>query len=266
MKAEMSLEDAKHIIDICKELGTKAVTITGGGEPLLYPHIEEIIKYFHEKDIKIGFVCNGLSFDSMDPEVFNLVTWCRISNDDFRELVGAYKQSLVRIVENAPDVDWAFSHVVSKSPNAEEIERVVQFANEHGFTHVRLVSDLFEPENIPMDFIRGFLVSRKVDDRLVIYQGRKEYERGGDCYICYLKPFICADRRVTTCCGSQYALEPPTYDFPQELTLGDAFDLKEIIAHSNIPFDGSICAKCYYMTYNRVLEGLLSDIRHREFV
>jgi len=57
-----------------------------------------------------------------------------------------------------------------------------------------------------------------------------------------------------------------TRDLPDELCLGDAADIEGIIDRSNIPLDGSICMKCYYMNYNILLRGMLKSVVHKEFV
>jgi MoaA/NifB/PqqE/SkfB family radical SAM enzyme len=265
-KTEMSLDDAHKIIEILFLLGCKSVTITGGGEPVLHPNINEIIQRFLDFYIEVGFVTNGLLLKNVDYSIFKNITWCRISNDDFRVFDNKYKDQLEEIIYCCPDVDWAFSHVVSERYNIEEIVKIVLFANRNNFTHVRLVADLFNTENINMSEIKDKLNKRGVDDSLVIYQGRKNPEHGGDCYICYLKPLIGADCQVYNCCGVQYALKDSTRNLPEELSLGSAFDLPEIISNSSKAFDGSICHKCYYMNYNRVLSGLLSDIKHKNFI
>ena len=265
-ETEMSLEDATTIINDLARLGCKGVTITGGGEPILHPHINTIIELFIEAGIEVGFVSNGLLLHTVDPEVFNKVTWCRISNGDFRTFTDNYKEKLQEIVSACPDVDWAFSHVVSDKHNIDEMVRIITFANENNFTHVRLVADLFNPDDINMDLVKNGLEEKWIDIDKVIFQGRKDPEHGGPCYICYLKPLIGADCRVYNCCGVQYALEEPTKNLPKELSLGSAFDLEEIMNESHHAFDGSICHKCYYMNYNRVLGGLFDDIEHQSFV
>lgn len=257
---------AKKIINLCKQLGTKSVTITGGGEPLLYKQFNELIEYFWVKKIKIGLVSNGLLLHCAVPETINKLTWCRISNSDERSFNDVYKKKLSNVVNAAPDVDWAFSHVVSTAPNIDEIIKVIDFANEHHFTHVRLVSDLFQPESVDMQRLKTKILQKGLDDSKVIYQERKAYARGGDCYIGYLKPLIGADAKVYACCGVQYALERPSKNLPEELCLGEALDMENIIARSSEPLNGTICSKCYYMNYNILLKGLLKEVEHKEFV
>jgi organic radical activating enzyme len=263
---EMDYELVKQIIDKFKKEGSKSVTITGGGEPILYPHFGDMINYLDERNIKVGLVTNGLLLHTVDKSVLRKMVWCRISNGDDRTFSDQYRSRLEKVITDAPDVDWAFSHVISDKPNLDEIARVVQFANQFKFTHVRLVADLYQPEEIDMNAIRQTLGEMGIDDKLVIYQGRKAYDRGGDCYICYLKPLIGPDAKLYACCGVQYALETPGRDFPEELCLGDAIDIDKIIANSHSPFNGSVCAKCYYNNYNILLKGMLKEVAHREFV
>jgi organic radical activating enzyme len=263
---EMDFDLACNIIELCRIAGTKAVTITGGGEPLMYPRFSDLVDFFNKNAIKIGLVSNGLLLHKIPPETLDKITWCRISNDDQRTFSDNYKKQLSSVVANSPGVDWAFSHVVSAEPNVDEIVRIVEFANTHEFTHVRLVADLFQPESVDMDILKRSLKTREVDDNKVIFQGRKAFERGGNCYIGFLKPLIGPDAKVYACCGVQYALETPSKDLPQELCLGDALNINEILARSANPLDGSICVKCYYMNYNTLLSGMLKSVVHKEFV
>jgi len=260
----MDFEDAKRIIDICAGLGTKAVTITGGGEPLCYPYFDELVNYFISRNIQIGLVTNGLLLHKAKADTLQKMTWCRISSGDDRAFSRQYSNSLHKAVSMAKNVDWAFSHVASSRPNMETIRRMILFANEHNFTHIRIVSDLFNPEEIALDAIKENL--NGIDDSLVIYQGRKEYTTGGDCYIGYLKPVIAPDLKVYACCGVQYASVIPARDMHMDFSLGNAYDLAEIIGKSRTPFSGEKCAKCYYDNYNQILSSMLKDIRHREFV
>lgn len=197
-KTEMSLKDARKLIEIMKNLGTRSVTITGGGEPLLHPHFSEIIKAFNEADIEVGLVCHGLELRCDSP--LEEIVWCRISNADHRSLTGKYLKRLNDVVETFPNIDWAFSHVVSADPNFNEIHRIIEFANLHNFTHVRIVADLLNYHNVNLGIVEKAMKNRGIDDSLVIYQGRNKPTKGGDCYICYLKPIIGADCKVYTCC------------------------------------------------------------------
>lgn len=265
-KLEMSFADACTIIGSLEQLGCKVVTITGGGEPVLHPHFSGIVEQFWERGIALGMATNGLMLRTVSVQTLSRFTWIRISNDDSREFTSEYENQLITTIAKASTVDWAFSHVVAKEPNFKEIRRVVRFANEHDFTHVRLVSDLFDVEDVCLQDVEINLREYSIPMDRVIFQGRKEFVQGGDCRIGYLKPLIGPDCKVYACCGVQYALDPPSYDLPEELCIGDALKLREMYQGKQKPMDGSVCSVCYYSAYNEAIANMLEPLEHVDFV
>lgn len=258
---EMDLPTAESIIFRLAQLGCRAVTITGGGEPLLHEYLPEMLAQFRLMDIKIGLVTNGLLLDRLSVEDLSTLTWCRISNGDERTITPSYRRTLEDTIARGPKVDWAFSHVLSEHPNLPEIRKLVEFANEHQFTHVRIVADIFQARDISFDSIREELLG--IDQR-VIYQPRNAPVRSSLCAIGYIKPVIAPDFNIYHCCGVQYAMEEPRRDLPQELCMGSAKNLDDLYVAPKV---WSVnCARCYYEAYNKVLRPLLGDIRHEEFL
>jgi len=264
---EMSVRDAMQIISHLAEMGCEAVTITGGGEPLMHKGLPEIIEMFKLNKIRVGLVTNGRLLGSLDRRTLSALSWCRISNDDSRHFPDMYAASLLKVIDS--NCDWAFSHVVSQNPDMESIAKLVLFANDNGFTHVRLVADLYHPKDVDVEAVRVELKRRNIDDSKVIFQGRKNPVRGGECFIWKVKPLIAADCKVYACCGVQYAIEGSSRDMPKELCLGSAFNMSEIWSR-RYSLDGSICDKCYYSNYNRILEAAVGShcmkLEHREFL
>jgi len=257
-KKQLSLEEIKWVLDVCAERGAKAMTITGGGEPLLHPQINEILRYADKKKIEVGLVTNGILFKRL--EYHKNLVWCRISSADDRT---PDYDSIEYGISINPQVDWAFSHVVTKNPNYIIIQDLIDFATKHKFTHVRLVSDLLDLKDVPsMKFIKKHL---KNDGR-VIYQGRKDSTRGvTKCYISLLKPVICPEG-IFPCCGAQYAFKGQSRDMVDRMKMGDIKDLPEIL-DEQINFDGLFCDVCYYQQYNQILSLLKEgDVKHVNFV
>ncbi len=58
----ISLANAKKIVRKLKKSGIEYVKLSGG-EPLLYPHIRELIDYIHKKGMKIDLQTNGSLID-----------------------------------------------------------------------------------------------------------------------------------------------------------------------------------------------------------
>ncbi len=73
-----------------KRRGLKSVMISGG-EPFLHPNIKEIIKFIHNKKLKIKFATNGIILDKMELELLKLI-------DDFSiSLDSANKETYLKI-------------------------------------------------------------------------------------------------------------------------------------------------------------------------
>lgn len=259
---EMPLNKAISVIQELAYLGCKAVTITGGGEPLCHKGLTVMLEAFHQNNIQVGLVTNGRLLNDLSIYTLNKLTWCRISHGDERHFDLDYQQ-ILSYATQATKVDWSFSYVVGSSPNLLNLVQVVDYANRKNFTHVRLVGDLLHPEEIDFEPIHRVLEGK---DSKVIYQPRKEYTRGKDCLIGYVKPLIAPNFNVYMCCGVQYALEPMTKDLPDELCLGSALNLRDI--YSNPSPQKVSCVRCYYQNYNELLKTLsrLDSIAHRDFI
>lgn len=261
---ELSKDDLEGIVDMCKELGTKGITITGGGEPLLHPYINELIRSIHNKGMKIGLVSNGKQLDRLEPENINLLTWYRISFDTNRKLDDTFIQNLDRIVEANKTCDLAFSYVVSSKTDGKDLKRLVEYANTHKFSHVRVVEDIFNPGISSMREIKELLGDTNTD--LVVFQGKKEHVRGErDCLISLVKPFIGADGYIYPCCGITYAHNDEQKREPASMRMGHWKDLPSIINEQK-NYNGTLCDKCYYPEYNAVLKAVKGDIKHEEFI
>lgn len=268
--SEMSRIDLAKTINMMADELTDSVTITGGGEPLMFPFFSDMMDMLQYEGIKSGLVTNGILLPYADIRALKYLTWCRISYGDDREHWSQnFKDSMEYTVRQLPHVDWALSYVVSLEPDIDKLMGILRFSDYLGFTHVRIVADLMHPEDVPMEYVKQQLDTVLCSIKTpVLFQDRQKPELGSDCYICYLKPVITPDLKVYACCGAQYALDVPSQKFPEELCIGSVDTLSEIIrSHSRRPFDGSKhCKRCYYGNYNRALKALITDLQHQEFV
>lgn len=256
---------AKILMD-ARECGCRAVTITGGGESLLYPHIRETIALCRCLGIQMGLVTNGYFLGEFT-DILGDLTWVRVSLSD-ETLPNLFKLLWSVMLDGGRDVtDWSLSYVVSEKPELQRIKQAMALANECEFTHVRLVLDLLEAYRNP-----GVLAEIKaeldgsVDDSRVIYQPRSEYTRGTrECYISLLKPIVAADGWIYPCCGVQYADKEPSRSFPEHMRMIRAVDIKTLFK-TQAQFDGRDCYRCYYAHYNEFLALKREKLKHPEFV
>jgi organic radical activating enzyme len=263
-KAELPLQAILEAMSRFASWGCRSVTITGGGEPLLHPDINALIRLLTIVwRIAVGLVTNGTQFHLLNTAAD--LTWCRISSSDDRE---PDWPGILNAIGEAPRVDWAFSHVLTRKPDWERLCRLVSFANEHNFTHVRIVGDLLDIKEAAscVREAKDFLKGQGIDDRLVIYQDRAEYVAGRKkCGISLLKPVLGADGGIYPCCGVQYAQDPPGRDLVASMRMGEWEDIDRIWSAQRA-FDGSVCTRCYYDPYNVALDLMATPLCHAEFI
>lgn len=101
------------MLELCrdfKNMGIKAVTLSGGGEPLCYKHIAELIKNLHEIGIKIGINTNGTLIKGRLAEVIaRCCTWVRISvdgwdNDSYAKYRDCSKTAYEGLLDNVKEL------------------------------------------------------------------------------------------------------------------------------------------------------------------
>lgn len=80
-KTSFSNDRLMEIAEELYKIGTKALILIGGGEPLAHPHIGEFIKYLGEHDIHIGITTNGYFIDKYMDIIAKYAFWTRISVD-----------------------------------------------------------------------------------------------------------------------------------------------------------------------------------------
>ncbi len=78
----LDLATAARVLTELAELGTKAVTFTGGGEPLCHSGVEQLLCLAHDLGLDVALITNGVRLDAIDLEdlVWRL-RWVRVSLD-----------------------------------------------------------------------------------------------------------------------------------------------------------------------------------------
>jgi hypothetical protein len=77
---EMSIGEVEDVLRYFRNLGTRAITITGGGEPIIHADFPEILSLCKTLGIKVGLVTNGLTWKiSPVPKEGRAIVWIRVS-------------------------------------------------------------------------------------------------------------------------------------------------------------------------------------------
>lgn len=260
---ELPFENACWILEQLHEMGCKAMTITGGGDPMVYPSINQLLALAKIFNIECGMVTNGIALHRLEDEGARACRWIRISCSSEADRLDLHRKSIAR----HRGIDWALSYVVGANVDRESLRRHIQFAADTPeITHIRVVSDLIDLDNAPSMLQLESELWRNCDTSKVIWQERQNFTAGTrECRIGFLKPVIGPDGKIYPCCGVQYAHSQMDMDMPDSMVMCDAKKMKQHWEHG-VPFDGSKCSRCYYSHYNQSLEMLTGRVQHEHFV
>lgn len=254
---ELSLERIKAFCIAVPSL--RAITITGGGEPTLHKHFDDMVEYFFASGLKMGLVTNGYTMADIYDNTIGKLTWCRISLsiESGDKLAEAVQYALENV-----DINWAFSFVCSPDikRNVETIRKFYMMFGER-ITHMRVVGNILEPD----DRVALTKAELKIPAPKIIWQGRTTPTRGSkECRIAMIKPVLAASGKLYPCCGAQYYKRGIDRKYADGLCMGDITDTAK--AFDRQYFDGSVCDVCFYSGYNNTLQKMSADYEHLEFI
>ena len=105
-KDTIPLPKMLELIEDIAEMGVKAVTFSGGGEPFCYPHLVPALKALIRHKIKIASLTNGSLLSGEAAELFaRHGTWVRISMDgwddeSYKKYRGVKSGEFAKIINN----------------------------------------------------------------------------------------------------------------------------------------------------------------------
>ncbi len=146
-----------EILDDLKVMGVKAVTYSGGGEPLVYQPIIETMKKTLELGIELSIITNGQRLNDERAEVLAKSEWVRISADycnpelftQHRKIPKRFFGKLEKNVKNFAKIkksecEFGINFLVTHL-NAEAVYESAKFFKDIGVNHIRF-SPIFIPE------------------------------------------------------------------------------------------------------------------------
>ena len=248
-----------RLLDCFRTLGTRAVSISGGGEPTVHPHFVKIIECAYRIGMEVGLTTNGL-LPELLAEAAPFIQWARMSVTDS---VGDYDvKHIMDFCKAMPDVDCSVSFTVVPKTNYKVCRDICAIANEAlNISHVRFVADINQAGELGLELNRLRDAIAGVEAKVIIQPRNVWYHGRDQCALSLLRPQVMADGFVYPCCGIRYnhvALQGDIAKF--RMCLWSEF-------HQVKAFCGTICDKCYYDDYNEVLDRLtMGTIKHEHFL
>jgi MoaA/NifB/PqqE/SkfB family radical SAM enzyme len=297
-KRWIPLEKVEEILRDCRNLGVRAIQITGGGEPTVHPDYARIFMRVRQIGLDLGVVTNGVLLE--EPEALDALvargaeTWLRVSMDagnpeTYTSIRRCPPSHWDRVWKNIDRIVTERSRTI-RSPltigigfvvnvdNYKEVVDATRRARESGVDNIR-ISGIFQPHGINyfMPFLEEarnlcrdarqlgteqFSVIDLFSDRIEdLQQGRPDYAFCGYQHLC---GYIGADLNVYRCCVFSYNLRGLLGSIQDQsfatLWTGEAkrADFDR--------FDSRECTHCQHNSKNRAILAALAAHRHGNFV
>ena len=95
----------KDTINKLADMGTKSIIFSGGGEPLVYPHIEDAMKLVLDRGLDLALITNGWKLNGTKAKILKDAKWVRLSidcftADDYASFRKIPKRAFVQVCEN----------------------------------------------------------------------------------------------------------------------------------------------------------------------
>ena len=228
---EISREKMLEILSDFKEMGVKAITFSGGGEPLIYPFITETLEKALEYGIDISIITNGQNLKGKTAEVLRNAKWVRISFGEtnpslFSKIRGISESSFFELIENIKnfakekneDCELGINFAVHKD-NADLIYQSAIMLKDLGVNHIKF-TPIWTPNFFEYHSEIKEKVIKQINDvkRDLIEDGFNIYDtyqadfelsnapekRLSRCYVMQTIPVIGADSAVYFCHDKTY--------------------------------------------------------------
>jgi MoaA/NifB/PqqE/SkfB family radical SAM enzyme len=255
-------EKLKDALDRFFKLGVQTVEISGGGDPLLYPQINELVAYCLDAGKKVGLITNGIGINKrLDKSLQARISWLRISANTLD-----YRDHLDLPSNFNPEGTLGFSYCWTENLSTEkQLLRVKEIADNNNVKYIRLVPNCLDSNEDMVNKWDPLL--EPMAERLghpVFYQP-KNFGSPDQCFLGYIKPFLYADEYVYPCSSTVLNSEADK-QFNSSFRWFHYSKVEEIYSQpmSSI-VDTKRCEHCVFVPQNNQLIYAINKHENEEF-
>lgn len=287
-------EKIAEILDDCRDMGVKAVQVTGGGEPTVHPRHADVFRAVLDRGLDLALVTNGIAFREETFESLTRAKWVRVSIDAGNAATYAatrrvhpwqfnrvrdnvYRLAKLRDHEQSSMV-LGVGFVVTRD-NWREVVDAATLARDLGADNIR-ISAVFQPddEDYFTDFYSqasdlcreaeslsgpGFRVFNNFGDRIGdLCQHEPDYSF---CGYQHFSTYVGADLNVYRCCVQAYNPRGLVGSI-KDRRFRDLWE-SEAKREDYRTFDARGCERCMFNGKNRTIGyALAKEPAHVNFV
>jgi organic radical activating enzyme len=81
--SRLDMETIRDYVLKLKTRGLRAVILTGGGEPTIYKHFNELVRWLNSEGLSVALITNGTRTNKVADDVWKMFSWIRVSINIF---------------------------------------------------------------------------------------------------------------------------------------------------------------------------------------
>jgi MoaA/NifB/PqqE/SkfB family radical SAM enzyme len=283
----------EEILDDLEEMGVKAVTLSGGGDPLCYRYINDLLAKIIRMGADYAVITNGQALTGRTAEQLTNANWVRISLDSasdehYFQMRGV--RTFDKVISNVtrfaeiknPHCELGINFVVTKE-NSGDVYKICETAKKIGVNNIKFSPALQWDNSLlyHQDIRRAvteeigraaadfggseFIITDKYSDDIYFAQNScKNYTR---CYISEFFTVIAADCKVYMCHQKSYTKEGEIGDL-SNCSFKELWFSKDIQKKMKNFRPDCVCDNvCAFEERNRLLHSVLNvDRRFINFI
>lgn len=197
--SRIALSKIKQYVTDLKSRGLKAVILTGGGEPTLYPQFNELVQWIkNDQNLSVALITNGTTGSKIKDETLACFSWVRVSINIFpgwQDLISLKKEALSENCIVGCSMVYTVEHEardIIQNDRLEAFKAVSKIADKIGAKYIRLLPNcLLEQDKLLLEHnnLQKFVEQLK-DERFF-----QQYKVHGTpscstCHQSYFRPYL----------------------------------------------------------------------------
>jgi MoaA/NifB/PqqE/SkfB family radical SAM enzyme len=257
---DLKMSQIRQVVRNFKKMGLKAVILSGGGEPAVYPRINELLEFLRKEKLEIGLITNGVALSKkIKPENLKRLAWIRISVNSLDFL------NDIEVPKLSKKTTLGFSYIwnpLTTKKTIEKIRKKIKEISSRGagaVEYVRLLPDCnLETKKLEDAHKRLRRTARELGSPF--FHQYKIHNRPAECHLGRVHPVLYADGRIYPC--DSLVLNSPANDkkFHPEYALCRWNEVRKYYAKKikGTPINTKKCPHCVFSRQNKLLSEIIN--------
>ncbi len=179
--------------------GLRAVILTGGGEPTLYPHVNELIEWIVSKGLSIALITNGTKLNLLSEKSLKSFSWIRISINIFNKWENAIKIDSSKFSDSCVlglSYVYTHDHEIKSETHLGNLKKISKIADEINAKYVRVLPNCLLSENT-IDGSHYYIdkdLSKLNDNRFFRQNKHHMAPSSSKCHQSFFRPYLSEEK------------------------------------------------------------------------